>query len=307
MNQNEPNLGRILEDWLARVSADPLYLVRTRSWRRTIEWRVAGEVFRFAAGPEGIRPEVRSAPDDAADIQLECDAATVREMAAGRLHFFIALWGLGKVRLRGSMGDANRLGFLLGRDARARRIAFVAHCWLNLNTRFPGGGPYPGAQPEVVKALVESGVGIVQMPCPEQRTFGLEKHTFGDLPAEVVRTRFQEVAEGVVADLAEYRGLGFDVVAVIGMDPSPSCGVTMAKGRPAMLGLGDDTSEIPGEGLFIESLRRVAEAARVTLPPVVALRRVLRPEEGEPRGMADLRAVLAKQTPVSQVGPGKGN
>jgi predicted secreted protein len=110
-------------------------------------------------------------------------------------------------------------------------VAFVAHCWLNLNTRFAGGGSHPGAHPPVTQALAESGVGIIQMPCPEQRCFGLEKHRFGDLPADAVRAVFKRLVEGVVDDLAEYRDLGFEVVAVIGMDPSPSCGVNAAKGR----------------------------------------------------------------------------
>jgi len=83
-----------------------------------------------------------------------------------------------------------------------------------------------------------------------------------------------------------------EVAAVVGMDPSPSCGVTAAKGKPAMLGVSPDTAEVPGSGLFFDSLRDAAAERRVTLPPLVGVRRVLSPAEGDPRGLDDLRRVL---------------
>lgn len=150
----------------------------------------------------------------------------------------------------------------------------------------------PGATPEVMEALITSGVGIVQMPCPEQRVFGLDKGLFGTLGEVETRNGFYRVAVGVVEDIAAYQKVGYQVVAVVGMDPSPSCGVTATKGKPAMLGVSSDTAEVPGSGLFFDSLRGAAAERRVTLPPLVGVRRVLSPAEGEPKGLDDLRRVL---------------
>ena len=58
------------------------------------------------------------------------------------------------------------------RDARGRRVVFLSHCLLNENTRYPGGACRPGCIPEVVQRCLTEDLGIVQMPCPEQRAWG---------------------------------------------------------------------------------------------------------------------------------------
>src|SRR5215207_7243130 len=57
-------------------------------------------------------------------------------------------------------------------DARSGQVVFVSHCMLNQNVRYQGGATRPGAVDEVVARLQRAGVGIVQMPCPEQRAWG---------------------------------------------------------------------------------------------------------------------------------------
>lgn len=280
-----------LEIWLQRAAADPLSRVRTDGWERTVDWRVDGITCRFKLGPDGVRRE--ETRFGKADLRLELDRATLDELVEGRLHFFLALWGSGRIKFRGAFGDAYRLGYLLSRDRRARRVVFVAHCWLNVNTRFPGGGSHPGAVPPVVQALADSGVGIVQMPCPEFRCFGLEKYRFGFPDETRIRSCFREVALSVLQDVWAYQDLGYQVEAIIGMDPSPSCGVLRTKGKASLLGLGSDTSEAAGRGVFIEELHRLAEENGRPLPRVIGLRRVLSPDEGDPEGLEELRAVLA--------------
>jgi hypothetical protein len=56
-------------------------------------------------------------------------------------------------------------------DARGREVVFVSHCLLNENTRYLGGAFHRGAVPEMIE-LLNSGVGLSQMPCPEQRAWG---------------------------------------------------------------------------------------------------------------------------------------
>jgi hypothetical protein len=58
------------------------------------------------------------------------------------------------------------------RDDRSGRVAFVAHCLLNENVRYLGGACRPGDVSEVVDGLQRQGVGICQMPCPEQDAWG---------------------------------------------------------------------------------------------------------------------------------------
>jgi hypothetical protein len=63
-------------------------------------------------------------------------------------------------------------------DARGHQVVFVSHCLLNQNTRYLGGATCSGVVTAAVMPFVDDGVGIVQMPCPEQRVWGgvLKRH-----------------------------------------------------------------------------------------------------------------------------------
>jgi hypothetical protein len=113
-------------------------------------------------------------------------------------------------------------------DARSGRVVFASHCLLNQNTRYLGGAACPG-------------VGIVQMPCPEQRTWGgvlkrrflwlLEHPEYATAPRGVIvgiqlylRVRYRRLARAVVRDIADYIDSGLKVTGVVGVAGSPSCG-----------------------------------------------------------------------------------
>ena len=59
------------------------------------------------------------------------------------------------------------------RDKGSRKIVWVSHCILNQNTRFPGSAVSSGAIEELVKPLIEKGIGIEQLPCPEKMLWGV--------------------------------------------------------------------------------------------------------------------------------------
>jgi len=58
------------------------------------------------------------------------------------------------------------------RDERGGRVLFVSHCLLNENVRYQGGAGRRGAVDEIVDECRMRGLGICQMPCPEQRAWG---------------------------------------------------------------------------------------------------------------------------------------
>jgi predicted secreted protein len=192
----------------------------------------------------------------------------------------MALWGTGDIRFEGSFSDAYRLGYLFLGDKRGRRILFVAHCWLNMNTRFPEGAGFEGANGPLIRVLLEEGLGIVQMPCPECICLGLEKEGWAAGSEAEIRRCFRKVAESVVVQLEMYHSYGYDVAGVLGMNPSPSCGVDTTKGKGTMLGVNRDTSEVEGSGVFIEELRQLAMQRNLGHIPIFGVRRTL-PGEGD--------------------------
>lgn len=129
-------------------------------------------------------------------------------------------------------------------DERSGKVAFVSHCLLNENTRYLGGAFHAGAVPELIDELVQAGVGISQLPCPEQRAWGgvlkrllLRVHGIKGSPLYLMRRpllrlwvaytalAYTRLARQVVREIEDYQRSGFEVVGVIGVGSSPSCGV----------------------------------------------------------------------------------
>jgi hypothetical protein len=131
---------------------------------------------------------------------------------------------------------------------------------------------------------------MVQLPCPEQHAWGgvLKRRLLAFvgsqgtaryrlrkalLPLMIWYTRrlYRRLARQAADLICDYQQAGFVVVGIVGVDASPSCGVsqTLAMGRAleqlGQLDSGDSTAEqintivrrnaIPGRGLYIELLQ----------------------------------------------------
>ena len=129
-------------------------------------------------------------------------------------------------------------------DARARKVVFLSHCLVNENTRYLGGAFRKAGIKELLDYLIDQGIGIVQMVCPEQKAWGgVDKshiwrvfdskgtiaYTLRGLVIPVfkfyTRYKYRRIAREVIKEVVDYSNAGFDVVGVIGVDGSPSCGV----------------------------------------------------------------------------------
>jgi predicted secreted protein len=179
-------------------------------------------------------------------------------------------------------------------DSRSGQVVFLSHCLLNQNTRYLGGATCPGVVGDAIAPYVDGGVGIVQMACPEQRTWGgvikrhflwlvghphaaRAGHSLATLGRLYLRMRYRPLARAVVRVIQDYVDSGFEVVGVVGVAGSPSCGVRRTLDLAAAVrALGARRQQpvtkdwvnrqvvaaatCPGPGLFIEAL--IAELAR---------------------------------------------
>ena len=157
-------------------------------------------------------------------------------------------------------------------DQRSKKVILVLHCLLNQNARIDGCAYFPGAMRESARTVVDSGVGILQMPCPELHCLGLDRSgrmrdgTDIGIREALLEGEGQkacrELVRHVMDDVKEYQKHGFQIIGVVGNDGSPACGV-------------DTTHYVDGEragaGAFMEMLRE--ELTRLGLDiPFVALR-----------------------------------
>jgi predicted secreted protein len=156
-------------------------------------------------------------------------------------------------------------------DQRSKRVLLVAHCVLNQNAKIDRCAHYPGVIQEAVEALIESGVGLIQMPCPELLCLGLDRQveqgaatTVEAEDTRVARRMVEEenqaacraLADALVFQVEQYRKNDFEIAGVLGINGSPTCGVeiTWANDR-----------EEHGPGIFIQMLNEACRAKGVTL------------------------------------------
>lgn len=173
-------------------------------------------------------------------VNAAADRGQVQTTSAGRAV------AAGAVRPRQGVGEPRRVEQLVERlgDARGGRVVLVSHCLLNENTRYLGGAGRAECVREVMDACAGAGLGMVQMPCPEQQVWGgvLKRHLLRAYGSPAVRSarvrkallpvalaytrwRYRLLARAVATQSADCRRSGVDVVAVLGVDGSPSCGV----------------------------------------------------------------------------------
>jgi hypothetical protein len=187
-------------------------------------------------------------------------------------------------------------------DARGHRVVFLSHCLLNQNVRYPGGASRPGGLQDEVDGYLRDGVGVVQLPCPEQHAWGgvrkaLILPAYGSggtvraplirslLPAFLVLTRwrYRRLARAAARDIASSQRAGCALLAVVGVDGSPSCGVARtldmygavgALTRCPLAGLDRDrlnreviaANVVPGQGMFVAALQRQVQRRGLRVP-----------------------------------------
>jgi predicted secreted protein len=159
-------------------------------------------------------------------------------------------------------------------DTRSKKVVVLAHCLLNQNSISDGTADLPSQFEEIVQFLMSRRIGLIQLPCPELLCLGLDRddRRGAERPLLEENTRIRglmgeaghvhvlrERANDLVQQLREYRSHGFEVLGVIGVDRSPSCGV-------ATTSIGG--SEQQGKGVFFEILAAVLEENGITIPMI---------------------------------------
>ena len=181
-------------------------------------------------------------------------------------------------------------------DRRGRKVIVLAHCILNQNAKLDRCAHCPGAIAEVVGVLLEAGIGLVQMECAEMLHLGLDRQTDRSQPASVasedtrIARRMQEpaaraiidgIAERTVDQILDYRRQQFEVIGIVGINGSPTCGVE-TNWR--------DDGEPAGFGLLMQAIADRLNAAGTAVP----LRGIRSIDPGD--AATTVRALIAAST-----------
>jgi predicted secreted protein len=133
-------------------------------------------------------------------------------------------------------------------DARSRRVVLLPHCALNQNARVAGAAVRPAAMEDLIAGLLQRNIGITQMPCPELILLGLNRahlRISAELEKAESQAQLRRLALDMVEQITAYRRCGVAVLAILGKNGSPTCGVEKTWCRGV----------VPGTGVFIEEMR----------------------------------------------------
>ncbi|MEC5320333.1 hypothetical protein VSX61_15545 [Brenneria populi subsp. brevivirga] len=157
---------------------------------------------------------------------------------------------------------------------RKKKIVIVSHCILNVNAKVLGIAKTPGAL-DIVKDMLDDGVGIIQLPCPEMlfsgcKRWGMTKEQY-DTP--IFRRHCRAILRPIVDQVIDYTASGYRIIGIIGMDGSPSCGIDTTSvgytgGSFRCGAVSQSYSIISESGVYMETLRSMLIAEKVPLPMV---------------------------------------
>lgn len=138
----------------------------------------------------------------------------------------------------------------MAQDGRSHKVILLAHCVLNQNVRVTGLACYPAVVQEIVDVLTKHDVGIVQLPCPEVivKGVGRKSQTREQYDTPRFRRLCRQIALSAARLIQEYLHNGVKVLAVLGIEGSPSCAV-----------------EEPS-GILIEELKKELNKRKINLP-----------------------------------------
>ncbi|MEM2963871.1 MAG: hypothetical protein QXE22_00250 [Candidatus Bathyarchaeia archaeon] len=115
-------------------------------------------------------------------------------------------------------------------DGRSGKVIILSHCILNMNAVCEGSSSpshYPAIVNEIMDLIQAHQIGVIQLPCPEQEMYGLDRKArdrkFYD--NEGFRRHCHALAVKAVQQIKEYKSKGYEVVGFIGRTGSPTCNV----------------------------------------------------------------------------------
>ena len=164
------------------------------------------------------------------------------------------------------------------------RIIFVAHCVLNPCAKVKGYGDLSkeraAAQDLIIKAA-QQGISLVQLPCPEFTLYGSRRwgHAMGQFDNVFYKNHCRALLQPMVDQIAEYLSdkERFAVMAIVGINGSPSCGVDFTYDGPWGGEFGENPNlqgqlgaitKVDKNGVFVAVLRQLLAEREIYVPIV---------------------------------------
>lgn len=116
--------------------------------------------------------------------------------------------------------------------APGKKVVVISHCILNQNVVVHGLERASGCFP-FVHDLLNAGIGLLQLPCPEFQVLGplrppMSFEDYNRMPG--YRKRCDELIKPIIEQLTLYSSEGYQYFGVIGIHESPNCSISGQRG-----------------------------------------------------------------------------
>lgn len=114
---------------------------------------------------------------------------------------------------------------------RSKKFILISHCIINQNSVVMPLARSKGAF-KVVNKLIESGMGILQLPCPEFKYLGIKRNpmTKQEYDTKEYRELCRNLCVPILDDIREYINNGYEFCGVVGINESPTCSISGDRG-----------------------------------------------------------------------------
>lgn len=158
---------------------------------------------------------------------------------------------------------------------RSKKIVLIAHCILNINSKVSGLAKTNLEMKSVFRLLLEKDIGIIQLPCPELTIYGSRRwgHVKEQFATPYYRKHCREIFKPYLEQIIDYQAAGYEIIALIGVEGSPSCGVNKTCSacwqgevtdlKPVELA---SLEMIAESGIFIEEIKKILKEKEIKIP-----------------------------------------
>lgn len=166
---------------------------------------------------------------------------------------------------------------------KAKKVIILSHCILNeyskvkkwdkdekiteLNTM------------DFLKFLLDSEIGIIQLPCPELKGYGLKR--WGQVKEQYDHPHYRKICrelfEPILDQILEYQSNGFKIISLMGIYGSPTCGIYRTcsgnwggeiGSNPDIQGTIATVSGIDDSGIFMEEINQIFKDNDLDIPMI---------------------------------------
>lgn len=117
---------------------------------------------------------------------------------------------------------------------RTKNIVIVSHCILNVNSKVEGLCEFGNTSYSLIKYLMDSDYGIIQLPCPEVTIYGIKRwgHVKEQFDTPYYRKHCRSIFEPILEQIEDYINNGYKIKTLIAINGSPSCGYNLTCSSP---------------------------------------------------------------------------